>query len=281
MWGSMEREKAASGWLGVRRYRDWRVMLRIGDKVVAPRLVVFDKDGTLIAFEALWHTWFERVWAAVEVHLPQTAEARQGLAGTLGFDLVTRAWDPLGPLTLAATGEVVVLIASQLYRYAGLAWPAALDLVERAHRASYDSLPLDELVHPIGDVAGLLGRMRGAGLKLAIATADDRAPTLEAIERLGLTEHWDAIICGDDGFAHKPAPDLALEVCRRLDVAPAEAIMVGDTVGDMVMARRAGYLLGVAVTSGALGPEALAPYADVVVDTIHDIVIIDQDGGQP
>ncbi len=249
-------------------------MLRIQDRLVAPRLVVFDKDGTLIAFEALWHSWFERVWSELEESLPPTAEARQGLAATLGFDLVTRAWDPLGPLTLAATREVVVLIASQLYRYAGLTWPAALDQVERANRAAYDSLPMDELAQPIGDVAGLLGRLRSAGMLLGLVTADDRAPTMATMQRLDLDGYWDAVICGDDGYPHKPAPDVALEVCRRLGVPPESAVMVGDTVGDMVMARRAGYCLAVGVTSGALGHDDLAPYADVVLGSVHDIACL-------
>ncbi len=252
-------------------------MLRIADRVIAPRLVVFDKDGTLIAFEAFWHAWLERNWALIEERVRLTPEAREGLAASLGLDLDSRDWDPLGPLTLAATQEVAVIIASQLYRYAGMDWLDALALVEETNRLAYESLPLDELVQPIGDVAGLLARLRAEGMALALVTADDRAPTEDTLQRLGLDGCWDTIICGDDGLPQKPAPEAALEACRRTGVAPEEAIMVGDTIGDLQMARRAGYALGVGVTSGALDADALAPYADVVVGSIHDVEITDEE----
>ena len=252
-------------------------MLRIAHHTVSPRLVAFDKDGTLIAFRAFWHAWLERNWALIEERVSLTPAAREALAASLGLDLATRAWDPLGPLTLAATREVVVIIASQLYRYAGLDWLAAMALMDEVNRLAYATLPLDTLIQPIGDAADLLARLRAHGLRLALVTADDRAPTEDALRRLDLVDCWDVILCGDDGLPQKPAPEAALEACRRVGVAPNEAIMVGDTIADLVMARRAGYALAVGVTSGALDAATLAPHADAVVDSIHDIVIIDQE----
>ena len=89
-------------------------MLRIAGQELNPRLIVFDKDGTLIDFGEMWHTWFDLLMDAIWslVHLDEAA--REGLAGTLGYDLETGEWDPLGPLTLASTGEVSLLLASQL-----------------------------------------------------------------------------------------------------------------------------------------------------------------------
>ncbi len=104
-------------------------MLRIGDQRLAPKLVVFDKDGTLIAFDAMWHAWYDRLIASLQSRLTFTAEALLGLAGTLGYAADTGEWDPQGPLTLASTIEVELLVASQLYRYLGLTWHEALEQV--------------------------------------------------------------------------------------------------------------------------------------------------------
>jgi len=249
-------------------------MLSIAHLRLNPRLVVLDKDGTLLAFDVLWHAWFRRLLEAIEARAPLSEAARAGLAETLGCDLTTDVWDPMGPLTLASVGEVELLAASQLYRYAGRTWPAALEAVAEAKREASEVLSEEDLLRPIGEVAAFLRRLRAESLLLALATTDDREATERHLERMGVRELLATIVCGDDGVPLKPAPGMALEICRRLGVAPAEAIMVGDTVADLLMARQAGYLAAVGVTSGAMPAEMLAPYADAVLPDIHAIRII-------
>lgn len=185
----------------------------------------------------------------------------------------TDAWDPAGPLTIASTGEVGLLIAGQVYRYAGLDWTEALTVVQQATAQARAELPLEQLVEPIGNVHGTLERLHEKGILIAVATTDDRADTLRGLQTLGISELISALVCGDDGIPLKPDPEMGLEVCRRLKVAPGEAIMVGDTVADMEMARRAGYALVVGVSSGASSAELIAHYADVVIPQIEAIEI--------
>lgn len=249
-------------------------MLAIAERIYDPRLVVFDKDGTLIAFDALWHAWFRRLLEAILCHLPLDADARIGLAATLGCDLESDVWDPLGPLTLASTGEVELLLASQLYHYGRVSWPQALEIVADAKREASQVLSQQSLLRPIGDVKGFLSCLRQAGLLLALATTDDRVATEHHLEMMGIPGLFAAIVCGDDGVPLKPAPDMALEICRRVQVAPAKALMIGDTVADLLMARRAGYLAAIGVTSGAMPAELLAPVADAVIADIHHIAIV-------
>ncbi|OGO04741.1 MAG: hypothetical protein A2Y73_01895 [Chloroflexi bacterium RBG_13_56_8] len=249
-------------------------MLCIAGHKVNPRLVVFDKDGTLLTFEQMWHTWFDGLLEALDALMPLDETMRTALAGTLGYDAETGVWDPLGPLTLASTKEVGLLIASQLYRYGGVTWDKALDLVSEAERMAREGLALDELIEPIGDVRGALERFVEGGVLLALATTDDRAPTERALQKLGISHLFAAVVCGDDGIPLKPAPDMAIEICKRVGVAPRETIMVGDTIADLVMARRAGYSRAIGVSSGALPGELLEPHADWVIPDIHAIEIV-------
>ena len=248
-------------------------MLSIAGELLNPRLVVFDKDGTLVAFGDMWRKWFDAMIEAIASQISMNEAMWQGVAATLGIDHETREWDPLGPLTLASTSEVVLLLASQVYRYADATWDAALELVGEAQRRTRAALATLDLVRPIGDVQSTLQRLYNHGFLLAVATTDDREPALAGLEKLGIASVFAEIVCGDDGIRPKPAPDMALAICERLGVPPEQAIMVGDTTADLMMARRAGYCCAIAVTSGAQPRELLAPHADLVIPDIHAIQV--------
>jgi HAD superfamily hydrolase (TIGR01509 family) len=249
-------------------------MLRIAERLFDAQLVIFDKDGTLIAFDAMWHSWYAAFLAHIAKQAPFTREFRLGLAATLGYEPDDESWDPEGPLTLASTSEVGLLVASQVYRYLGKTWDESLTMVARAQEQARALLLTDDLVEPVGDVRAAVTRLKEGGLLVALATADTRQPAEAALAKLGIASLLDATICGDDGVALKPAPDMALEICRRLGIDPSQVVMVGDTVADMQMARRAGLGLAVGVTSGANKAEILAPYADCVVSDIHAIEVV-------
>jgi phosphoglycolate phosphatase-like HAD superfamily hydrolase len=63
------------------------------------------------------------------------------------------------------------------------------------------------------------------------------------------------------------------EACRRLRLHPREIVYVGDTVSDMIMARRAGAGLAVAVLGGAADESILAAEADVVISGLTAISV--------
>ena len=249
-------------------------MLCIAGHYFDPHLIVFDKDGTLISFQEMWQVWFELIMQALASQVDMDRATQEGLAGTLGYELGSGVWDPLGPLTLASTKEVALLMASQLYRYQHQTWDQALAVVAAAERHARASLPLDRLIRPIGDVRTTLVQLRKSGPVLALATTDDREQTEQSLKQLGIGDLFATTVCGDDGIPNKPAPAMALEICRRLDKAPGEAMMVGDTIADMTMARRAGFAHAIAVASGALPRDALAPHADLVIDDIHEIRVV-------
>jgi HAD superfamily hydrolase (TIGR01509 family) len=69
----------------------------------------------------------------------------------------------------------------------------------------------------------------------------------------------------DDVGAPKPAPDLLLQACEIVGVAPSRALLIGDSPWDAEAAARAGIRM-FAVRTGGFSPESLrrAGAADVV-----------------
>jgi HAD superfamily hydrolase (TIGR01509 family) len=78
------------------------------------------------------------------------------------------------------------------------------------------------------------------------AAVYESASTLPMLERAGLASlidaRIDAEVIGAEGLHSRPAPDLLLAACRRLDVAPEHAVTFTASGAGVVAGRRAGTL---------------------------------------
>jgi HAD superfamily hydrolase (TIGR01509 family) len=146
------------------------------------------------------------------------------------------------------------LFVSALLRETGLTLSDEdIALLQRAHGEEY--LAQADSVLPLPGAADLLAALTERGVQWAIATSGYRATAGHALHMLGLPE--DAPMVTRDMVRHaKPDPDLFLAAAALLGVDPRHAWVVGDSVWDLLAARRAGAL-GVGVLSGGYGREEL------------------------
>jgi HAD superfamily hydrolase (TIGR01549 family) len=101
----------------------------------------------------------------------------------------------------------------------------------------------------------LLAALTAAGVRWGIATSGYAATARPALDLLGLPD--DTPMVTRDMVRHaKPDPDLFLACAALLDVEPRHAMVVGDSVWDLLAARRAGAL-GIGLQSGGYGREEL------------------------
>ncbi len=98
-----------------------------------------------------------------------------------------------------------------------------------------------------GDHLGHLRVMDGAGdflrsleIPKAVITNSPRALARRALEAARLEGCFRTVVGCDDVERSKPAPDMVLEACLRLGVAPGRAVLVGDSRYDEEAARAAG-----------------------------------------
>ena len=114
-----------------------------------------------------------------------------------------------------------------------------------------------------------LALMRQRGLALACVTNKPREFTHELLQRVGLDD-FDAIVSGDDTVEKKPHPAPMLHACRLLQIAPAEAAMVGDSENDVLSARAAGCRVIVVETGYNEGRPVSELEADAIVPGLLD-----------
>ncbi len=226
-------------------------------------LCIFDKDGTLIDFDAMWTSWIFELAERLDAAAGQPV-APAVFAG-IGFDPTTRFIKPEGPFAVLPLADFYQLIV-RIVREAGVS------KAEQVVAMAWCTPDPVTSARPLCDLHALFGELAAQGIKLAIATSDNRALTEATLEALGIASFVSGLVCADDGLPIKPAPDMILSLCRELGVTPAHTVMVGDAVADVQMGRAAGAGLVVGVLSGVSDQPLLAPYADVVLPSIAALV---------
>jgi len=244
-------------------------MIVFGEMPVDVELIVFDKDGTLIDFHHLWNQRAQWGIDALVDRVRGTDQLRADLYAALGFDPITRRALSNGPFTTAPVDALSVIAASVVYRHA-IIWDEAVLHVTQTFSAALRTPPDDDLVRPRGDLTRLFADINGLGVKLAVATTDDRIPTQHTLRRLGLNDLLEKLICGNDEGPRKPDPEVLHQLAERLAVPIDKVVMVGDTVGDLRMAKHAGAK-AIGITGGADVRDQLAPFADTLITSLADI----------
>ncbi len=227
--------------------------------------IIFDKDGTLIDFDAMWGGWV--VYLAEQLHQASGLDVREQLSLAMGYDETTKKVLAHGKLAITPMAKLYVLTV-EVMQSLGMSSAEAERIVE-ANWCIPDPVLLAK---PFTDMRELFFKLHSEGIKIAIATADDRAPTQAMIEAFDIEEYIATMICADDGIPSKPAPDMALTLCQRMQVEPSKVMVVGDTVADLKMARAAGAGLAVGVLSGVSNARDLAPYADVLIESVEELL---------
>jgi len=137
-------------------------------------------------------------------------------------------------------GRMTGLPLERIFR---LAWPdlSADDAVtyRDEYRAHYDEhvIPATRLFRGAKTTLRLFHR---AGLLQATVTGKRAADCERILRGLGIARDIEVYLGGDSVPRPKPAPDLARLAMERLGVHGREAVVVGDTRGDMEMGRAAG-----------------------------------------
>ncbi len=121
------------------------------------------------------------------------------------------------------------------------------------HKKAYGRLA--NRVRPLPGAKQLLAHLTEADIPWAIATSgtlESAAPTLKLLE----VPRGVHVVTRDEVSHAKPDPDLFIAAAEKLGVSMLHSVVVGDSVWDLLAARRA-RALGVGLLSGGYGKEEL------------------------
>ena len=188
----------------------------------APRLVLFDCDGTLVDSQ-------HHIVAAM-----QAAFARHGLAA------------PAPDAVRRLVGLPLEISVRQLLQAMGIGTDA--DAVVAAYREAAFAMrhapDHDEPLFP--GLVDALARLEDDGYLLGIATGKARRGLDATLSLHGLHDRFVTLQTADIARG-KPDPDMVLRAMRETGAEPGSTLVVGDTTFDIQMAKNAGVrALGVA-----------------------------------
>ena len=157
--------------------------------------------------------------------------------------------------------------------------PNLLDTLQRRHAEVYAQLA--SRVHPLPGTLPLLEYLSREQIPWAIATSGRMMTAKYNLELLGIDATRTVVITRDDVRRAKPDPDLFIAAADRLGTPIESAVIVGDSIWDMLAARRA-QALGVGLLSGGYGQDELERAGAIRVydDPANLLLHIDEIGGR-
>jgi phosphoglycolate phosphatase len=224
------------------------------------RGILFDKDGTLVDFQATWFAIGDLLAMKAAGGNRKTANA---LLKVAGYDFANHCFKADSVFAAGTNADIVAL------------WYPELPASERAALTTgFDRFTADEGAAQSVALPGsrdAIETLHRAGFRLGVATNDSTGGAEKTLLALGVAQMFDAAY-GYDGVANpKPAPDAIYAFCDLTGLKPSQIAMVGDNRHDLEMARSGGAGLAIGVLSGTGTRETLAPLADVMLGSIADL----------
>lgn len=205
--------------------------------------IIFDKDGTLLDFDALWVPVTEeaiRTAARIlEVKDPPVDRILEDLGIRNGITAID------GTVCKGTYTQIGKIVWEHFFQVGCTASCAA---VSEAVVTAYNGAIHKGRIKPAcPDLAQTMQRLADRGIKLFVVTTDNRSITDACLEKLGIFSFFTDVFTDDGRMPTKPDPACAEYIMSTYGIARENILMVGDTETDAHFAENAGIsVIGVA-----------------------------------
>ena len=253
---------------------DSDMQLNIGDKmikkpVIEADAIIFDKDGTLLDFDAFWVPVTELAVNRVLDKLNMTKAPVEEILVAFGIrDGVTSVDGILCRGTYTEMAEIMYEILK------GYGYRDTRESLEASLIEEYGKSTANGLIKPTcPDLAATLAYLKGQNKRLAVVTTDNPDITLTCLKSLGIDGFFDRIYTDDGKMPTKPDPYCLIDFCTAFGVSPERTVVVGDTITDVKFASNAGAL-SIALVSKENGEKNFADRSTAIISKISQLTEI-------
>jgi phosphoglycolate phosphatase len=227
--------------------------------------VLFDKNGTLEDSEAYLRALAQKVARLIDAQFPGIGEPL-----LMAFGVDANSINPAGLMAVASRRETEVAAAAYIAE-TGRGWIESLRIARQAlEEADQYVRKTPPPLFP-GSLE-VLQSLSKAGLKLGILSAAQTEDVCRFVAHHQLGDYIQLSMGVDEGPS-KPDPVLFWQACQALGVTPAATLMIGDSVGDMQMARNAQAAGCIGITW--INKPDHVHGADVVIHQLDEIQVVD------
>ena len=228
--------------------------------------VIFDKDGTLADSAEFLRNLGQKRARMIDAQIPGIGDPLLMAFGINGNKL-----DPTGLMAVGSRRENEIAAAAYIAE-TGRGWLESLAIARRAFAEADQYLPSAAASPLFVGCLEVLQLLSAAGLKLGILSASRTSQVKEFVNTHQLNDYIQLAMGVDEGPS-KPDPTLFWQACQQLGVEPSATLMIGDSSGDIEMAKRAGAAGCIGICWGNEKATQLAG-ADVAIAQLDEIQII-------
>jgi phosphoglycolate phosphatase len=228
--------------------------------------IIFDKDGTLANSQEFLRELAQKRARLIDAQIPGIAEPL-----LMAFGLQSEKLDPTGLMAVGSRLENEIAAAAYIAE-TGRSWFESMAIARSAFQTADQYFPDRAANSPLftGSLE-VLQSLSLAGLKLGILSADSTVGVQNFVAKHQLTPYIQLTMGVDAGLT-KPDPMLFTKACQALSSPPSATLMVGDSQGDIEMAKKAGAAGTIAICWSTSTTNHLKQ-ADVIINELTEIQI--------
>ena len=236
------------------------------------KMVVFDKDGTLIDVHHYWCSMieFRAEFFVRNINTENKLKVYNELVDSMGIDLKTKKMKAEGPVGIKPRKYIINTAYQIMKKYDSL---YTIGMVENIFTEvdEYSKTKLSIIVKALPNVEATLQDLQNAGIQISIATTDLTLRARLAMESLNLDKYFLDIVGADLVESAKPSADLIEYILDKYNLIKEDIVLVGDSMADLGMAKNVKCRF-IGVKSGLYNDEFIQE-SENVIDDLRDLKV--------